>query len=227
MSELSDYSSGSSDEEASQARNAVADIDCKLKHLNFTYYETCGDRKHLDIAIPISQFGPKKLSISENKINENNYDIWYEGHRPRVLFKAFSGIVKRRNAFEREKYIKIKDLSQQKLFWEICHAILRKLEKAYHDKRFKNFCFYIDWSKPFINFCDERLARRKLHYFEDACIALDRICLADEDSVARHYRLISEMVDGKIMSKIDNFSDLVEAKKEVIIIDNGTSEECN
>ena len=36
-----------------------------------------------------------------------------------------------------------------------------------------------------------------------------------------------KMVDEKLMSKIDNFSDLLEAKKEVIIIDNGTSEGCN
>ena len=112
MSEISDYSSGSSDEEACEVRNAVANIDCKLKPLGFTNYETCGDRKHLDIAIPISEFDPKKLSISENKINENNYDIWYEGHKLRVSFKAFSGLVTRSNVFEREKYIKIKDISQ-------------------------------------------------------------------------------------------------------------------
>ena len=119
------------------------------------------------MAIPISQFDPAKLSITENDINENNYDIWYEEHKQRVVFKAFSGIVKRSNVFEREKYIKIKDISQQKLFWEICHTIAHKLEKAYHEKKFKKFCFYTDCSKPFINFCDERLATRKMHYFED------------------------------------------------------------
>ena len=112
MSEISDYSSGSSDEEASEARNVVANTDCKLKPLGFTYYEICGDKKELEVAIPISQFDPAKLSLSENDVNENNYDIWYDGHRLRVLFKAFSGIVKRSNVFEREKYIKIKDVSQ-------------------------------------------------------------------------------------------------------------------
>ena len=45
MSEISDCSSGSSDEEASQTRNAIADIKCKLKPLDFTYYETCVIRK--------------------------------------------------------------------------------------------------------------------------------------------------------------------------------------
>ena len=176
MSVTSDYSSGSSDEEACEVRNAVANTDYKLKPLGFTYYETCVDRKHLDIAIPIREIDPKKLSISENKINENNYDIWYEGHKLRVLFKAFSGLVKRSNVFEREKYIKIKDISQQKLYREICHTISAKLQQAYHEKKYEKFCFYIDWHKLFINFCDERLARRKIHYFEDVCVALDRNC---------------------------------------------------
>ena len=192
MSELSDYSSGFSDEEAS-------DIECKLKPLAFMFYKTCGDTRDLDVAIPISEFNPAKLSLSENEINENNYDIKYEGHKLRVLLKAFSGLVKRSNVFEREKYIKIKDVSQRKLFWEICHEISAKLQQAYHEKRYEKFCFYNDWHKLFINFCDERLARRKMHYFEDVCVALDRICLIDEDAYSRHYRLISEMVDGKVI----------------------------
>ena len=228
MSEISDYSSGSSDEEASEARNVVANTDCKLKPLGFTYYEICGDKKELEVAIPISQFDPAKLSLSENDVNENNYDIWYDGHRLRVLFKAFSGIVKRSNVFEREKYIKNKDVSQQKLFWEICHTISRKLEKAYQEKKFENFCCYIDWCKLFINFCDERLARRKLHYFEDVCVALDRICLIDDDAWTRNYRLISEIVDGKVMSKIDNFIHPIDQEeKEVVLFKNVSTEKCD
>ena len=184
MFEMSDYSSGSSDEEACGARNAIANIDCnKLKPLAFTFYETCGDKKKLDVAIPISEFDPKKLSLSENEVNENNY-IMYDGHKLRVLFKAFSGLVKRSNVFERECYIKIKDISQRKLFWEICDVLSQKLQLAYHEKKFTKFCFYIDWHKLFINFCDERLARRKMHYFEDVCVALDRICLIDESLVS-------------------------------------------
>ena len=73
----------------------------------------------------------------------------------------------------------------------------------YHEKKFDKFCFYVDWNKPFINFCDQRLARRKLHFFEDVCVALDRVFLVDEDAWTNNYRLISEVIDGKVMSKIN------------------------
>ena len=143
-----------------------------------------------------------------------------------MLFKAFSGLIKRSNVFERERYIKIKDVSQRKLFWEICHTLSAKLQQAYHDKKFTKFCFYIDWHKLFINFCDERLARRKMHYFEDVCVALDRICLIDEDSISRQYRLVSEMIDGKVLSKIDQFCHAVDQKeKDFLVFKNVLSQE--
>ena len=94
MSDYSDYSSGSSDEEAVKIRNTMADISCKLTPLGFSYYETCSDKKELDLAVRISEFDPAKVTLSQWKLNPNNYDILYDGHRLRVFLKSFSGIIK-------------------------------------------------------------------------------------------------------------------------------------
>ena len=94
MSDYSDYSSGSSDEEAVKTRNTMADISCKLTLLGFSYYETCGDKKELELAVRISEFDPAKVTLAQCKLNPKNYDILYDGHRLRVFLKAFSGIIK-------------------------------------------------------------------------------------------------------------------------------------
>ena len=65
MSDYSDYSSGSSDEEAIKTKNKMADISHKLTPLSFTYYETCGDKKELELAVPISEFDHTKVTLAQ------------------------------------------------------------------------------------------------------------------------------------------------------------------
>ena len=73
----------------------MADISHKLTPLSFTYYETCGDKKELELAVPISEFDHTKVMLAQCQKNPNNYNILYDGHRFRVFLKAFSGIIKR------------------------------------------------------------------------------------------------------------------------------------
>ena len=175
MSDYSDYSSGSSDEQATK-KNAMADISHKLTPLSFTYYETCGDKKELELAVPISEFDHTKVTLAQREKNPNNYNILYDGHRFRVFLKAFSGIIKRSRVFEREICVKIKDIAQNELFWEICHVISTRLQEIYQQKKSDKFCCYVEWYRIFANYCDERLPRRKEHYLEDTTVALDSDC---------------------------------------------------
>ena len=131
MSDYSDYSSGSSDEEATQIRNTMVDISYKLTPLGFTYYETCGDKKDLKLAV----FDPQKVTLAPCEINPNNYKILHDGHKLRVLLKAFSGIIKRSRVFNREICVKIKDIAQNKMFSEICHVISTRLQELYQQKK--------------------------------------------------------------------------------------------
>ena len=78
-SDASSYTSGSSEEEASQTRNVIADIAYDLKPLNFTCYETRGDKKDLHLAVAINEFEPPKVTLRKNEINPNNFDILYDG----------------------------------------------------------------------------------------------------------------------------------------------------
>ena len=221
MSDFSHCSSGSSDEEASLARNAIADISYELKPLNFTCYDTCGDKKDLYLRIPISEFKLSKVLMRKNEINPNNVDILYDGHKFSLNFKAFSGLVKRSPVFERERYVKIKDVCLSKMFWEDCHTITTRLEEEYQKQKLEMFCCYIEWYKIFINFIDERLARRRMHYFEDVCVALDRICLIGDKAWTRQYRLVCEMISAKSMLSNTNKFEPLGLEKEVLLIKNG------
>ena len=85
----------------------------------------------------------------------------------------------------------------------------------------EKFCCFIEWCKVFINFVDERLARRKMHYFEDVCVALDRICLIEDEAWTRQYRLVCEMISAKSMLADSNKFEPVGLEKEVLLIKNG------
>ena len=219
-SDASSYTSGSSDEEASQTRNVIADIAYDLKPLNFTCYETRGDKKDLHLAVAINEFEPPKVTLRKNEINPNNFDILYDGHRFRLKFKAFSGIVKRSDVFEREKYVKIKDACLSRIFWEVCHTITTRLEEEYQKQKHEKFCCFVEWCKVFINFIDERPARRKMHYFEDVCVALDRVCLTDDAKWSRQYRLVCEMISAKSMMSKANKFESSSLEKEILLIKN-------
>ena len=218
MSDYSDYSSRSCDEETTKTRNTMANISCKLTPLSFSYYETCGDKKELELAIPISEFDPTKVTLAQCKLNPNNYDILYDGHRFRVFLKAFSEIIKRSRVFEREICVKIKDIAQNKLIWEICHVISTILQELYQQKKSDKFCCYIEWYRIFVNNCDERLARRKVHYFEDTTVALDRVVMIDDNAWTNQYRLVSEMIDTKVLKLTSAHPILANKKEESNII---------
>ena len=214
MSNYSDYSSGSSDKEATKIKNTMADISHKLTCLSFTYYETCGDKKELELAVSISEFDHMKVTLAQCEKNPNNYNSLYDGHRFRVFLKAFSGIIKRSRVFEREICVLIKDIAQNKLSWEICHNISTRLQEIYQQKKSGKFCCYIEWYRIFTNYCDERQTRRKVHYFEDTTVALDRIVMIDEDTWTNRYRLVSEMIDTKVLKPTSSTHPILANKEE-------------
>ena len=63
MSDYRDYSSGSS--EATKTKNTMADISHKLTPLSFTYFETCSDKKELELAVPISELDHTKVTLAQ------------------------------------------------------------------------------------------------------------------------------------------------------------------
>ena len=67
MSDYRDYSRGSSDEEATKTKNTMADISHKLTPISFTYYKTCGDKKEVELAVPISDFDHTKVTLAHCK----------------------------------------------------------------------------------------------------------------------------------------------------------------
>ena len=87
--------------------------------------------------------------------------------------------------------------------------IARNLSAEKSDK----FCCYVEWYRIFANYCDERLAKRKVHYFEDTTVALDRVVMIDEDAWTNQYRLISEVIDTKVL-KPTSSPNPVSANKE-------------
>ena len=118
----SQVSSGSSDVEASKARNAIENISYELKPLSFSGYKF--DHKDPnDLGVEITKFDPSKLFVKRNEENPCNWDIFYHGNVFILKLKSFSGIIKRSREFEREKYVKVKDRCLNKIIWEVCNQV--------------------------------------------------------------------------------------------------------
>ena len=102
----SDYSS---DEDNIHARQLVSGLPYELKPFNFTCYETCGDKKEVDLGVPLTGFDKSNLSLVRDELNPNNFNILYDGHKLRVFLKAFPALAKRSKFYQRKKCIKVKD----------------------------------------------------------------------------------------------------------------------
>ena len=100
----------SSDYSSDDNRKFLGDLDSKLVPLTFSNYEKYGsEKKLLGTAVNISDFEESKVTIKRNELNNDNFDISYNGKPFRLYLKAFCGIIKRNKYFKKEKNIKIKD----------------------------------------------------------------------------------------------------------------------
>ena len=61
------------------------------------------------------------------------------------------------------------------------------------------FCWFVEWYKIWINFCDYRFSSKRLYHFEESSVAVDRIVLEEEDEYSRWYRLDSELIDAHVL----------------------------
>ena len=93
------YTSGSSVTEASESRNAIADITYGLKPLSFSGYNY-NHKDPNEIGVEIMQFNPSKFSIKRNEKNPCNWDILYDDKVFILKLKSFSGIIKRSKEFK-------------------------------------------------------------------------------------------------------------------------------
>ena len=198
-SDSSRVSSGSSDSEASKPRNAIADINYELKPLSFSGYK----HDHKDpneFGVEITNFDPSKLSVKRNEENPCNWEFYDRGVFILKL-KSFSGIIRRSQESERERYVKVKDRCLNKMIWEICNIVcqmivIREKKEKGEDMR---FCWFLEWCRVFINFLDGRPRMRKTHYFEDVCIVINRASFVGDDGCDLLLRLNTEMVAAKSM----------------------------
>ena len=90
----------------------------------------CGDTKQIELDVPLTEFDKSKLSLSRCEINPNNFDVFYDGKKFRLFFKAFLAIIKRSKFFEREKHLKIKDVCLSRMLWEVLFTIEDKVREA-------------------------------------------------------------------------------------------------
>ena len=111
--------------------------------------------------------------------------------------KAFPAIVKRSKFYERKTYIKLKDKCIREILWQACWKIAQLLmkEEASENK----FCWFVEWYKLWINFCDYRFSSKRLYHFEESSVAIDRIVLIEEGKWSRWYDLESELIDAHVL----------------------------
>ena len=223
MCDCNDYSSCSSDNELNRRdEKAVAGLSHKLVPLNFATYEMCGDFKQLELGVQLTQFDSNKLSVVKDKENPNNFDVLYYGRKFCLFLKAFPGIVKRSTYFAREKHLKIKDRCQSKVlwkvFWNISDRVMQLVEKE------EKFCWFLEWYRIWLNFCDRRLAQIRIYYFEEASVAIDKVVMIEESQYSKEFRLIAEMIDAHVIlpneSACLSNQNIKKGDKEEIILSN-------
>ena len=104
------------------------------------------------------------------------------------------------------------------MWWQACWNIAELLMEQVASEN--KFCWFLEWYKIWINYCDERLAQNRLYYFEEASIAIDKVIMIEEDEYSRSYSLSSEMIDAHVMLPPENFKqpDLMEGDKGDVIL---------
>ena len=83
------------------------------------------------------------------------------------------------------------------LLWDLFHNIqtLVRIEMQKHDK----FCLFLEHYRVWID-CDERLAPKHMHYFEEAAVAFDQVIQTDDDfNWSKEYRLDVSIIDCHVM----------------------------
>ena len=155
----------------------------ELRPLTFTGYEICGDKKQIELGIPLTKPDFEKFSLVRDDFNPNKFNILYDSHKLRVFLKACPAIVKRSKFYERKKYINLKDKCIREILWQACWKIAQFLMKEVPSEN--KFCWFVEWYKLWINFSDDRFSSKRLYHFEKSSVAIDRIALVEEDKWSR------------------------------------------
>ena len=150
----------------------------ELKPLSFIGYEMCGNSKQLELGVPLTDLDLTKLSVVRDNFNPSNFNVLYDGNKLRVFLKAFPTIMKRSKFYERKKYIKIKDKCISEIWWQTCWKIAQLLMKEVASEN--KFCWFVEWYKIWIKFCDYRFLPKRLYHFEESSVAIDKIVLMEE-----------------------------------------------
>ena len=155
--------------------------------------------------------------------NPNNFNALYDGYNKfRLFLKAFPGIVKRSKFFHREKHLKIKDRCQSKMLWERFWNISERVMQAVNKE--DKFCWFIEWYSIWLNFCDRRLAQKRIYYFEfeEVSVAIDKIIMIEESQYSKEFHLLAEMIDAHVMLPTESVSfskqNIKEGDKEEVIL---------
>ena len=114
---VSDYSG---DEDNLGPSQIMSGKGYELKPLCFTGYEICGDKKQIELGVPLTELNLEKLSVVRDDFSPNNFNVLYDGHKLRVFLKAFPTIVKRSKFYQRKKCIKRKDKCLSEMWWQVC-----------------------------------------------------------------------------------------------------------
>ena len=178
-----------------QKRLAVVNEFAKLTPLKFSNYEKYGHHKKLaENSVYLSYFDKNKLSIKRNQLNEANYDILYDDEPFRIALKSLSGVVKESKYFDDEKNIKvIRNPFSSKQLCSVFHAI----KELVRNDQGQNNCWFLDCYKVIID-SDTELLSRCLYYFKDAITAFDQVIQRDNDSWAKDYRIICNLIESKV-----------------------------
>ena len=169
--------------------------------LNSYVYQIGLCKEDLHSCINLSDFDRTRISLKENDVNPNNFNVLYDGQKFRLFVKKMFGRVKKSRCFEDTDYLNFKyDCSVRDVLYEVFNTIKEQVIA-----RVKS-CSFIEWKKLWLGCFEYDLTEKHLYTFEDICIAADSVVLIDDQNF-KNYRYDIEMIKGnvRLCPKCDTF----------------------
>ena len=168
------------------------------------YEETLNCKKYLHLSIKLDEFDPSRFALAKDDLNNENYNIIYDGKKFRLFVEKLYGKVKTSRVFEND-YLSFKDdqTKAKKYLYDIFSSI-KSLVKS--NLKEDEMCSFIDWNRIWLNCVEYDMTNKHLYRFENLYIALDSM-IALYDPFLKNYKLGCEMIDACVYlcEKCDTF----------------------
>ena len=160
------------------------------------YEETLNCKNDLLLSIKLDEFDLSRLALVKDDLNNENYNIFYDGKKFRLFVEKLHGKVKTSRVFEND-YLSFKnDQTKAKKYLYDIFSSIKSLVKS--NLKEDEMCSFIDWNRIWLTCVEYDMTNKHSYHFENLYIALDSV-IALYDPFLKNYKLGCEMIDACVI----------------------------